>query len=60
MATHSVSLKERCKEVSSATKGSRDERKTFAATKEDLEQNTTDIPVLMQQQMLVIHKAPVD
>ena len=31
-----------------------DDRKTFAATKEDLEQNTTDIPVVMQRQVLVI------
>ena len=29
----------------------------FAATKEDLEQNTTDIPVVMQRQVLVIQKA---
>ena len=35
-----------------------DERKTFAATKEDLEQNTADILVAMQQQVLVIQKAP--
>ena len=34
-----------------------DERKTFAATKEDLEQNTTNIPVVMQRQVLVIQKA---
>ena len=34
-----------------------DERKTFAATKEDLEQNTTDIPVVMQRHVLVIQKA---
>ena len=35
-----------------------DELKTFAATKEDLEQDTTDIPVVMQRQVLVIQKAP--
>ena len=35
-----------------------DERKIFAATKEDVEQNTTDIPVVMQRQVLVIQKAP--
>ena len=29
-----------------------DERKTFAATKEDLEHNTADIPVVMHQQVL--------
>ena len=34
-----------------------DERKTFAATKEDLEQNTADVPVVMQRQVLVIQKA---
>ena len=34
-----------------------DERKTFAATMEDLEQNTADLPVVMQRQVLVIHKA---
>ena len=33
-----------------------DERKTFAATKEDLERNTADFPVVMQRQMLVIQK----
>ena len=34
-----------------------DERKTFAATMEDLEQNTADLPVVMQRQVLVIQKA---
>ena len=34
-----------------------DERKTFAATKEDLEQNTADLPVVMQRQVPVIQKA---
>ena len=34
-----------------------DERKTFAATKEDLEQNTPDLPVVMQRQVPVIQKA---
>ena len=33
-----------------------DERKTFATTKEDLEQNTADVPVVMQRQVLVIQK----
>ena len=35
-----------------------DERKTLAATKEDLEKNTADIPAVMQRQVLVIQKAP--
>ena len=35
-----------------------DERKTFAATKEDFVQNTVDIPVVMQRQVLVIQKEP--
>ena len=34
-----------------------DEQKTFAGTKENLEQNTTGIPVVMQRQVLVIQKA---
>ena len=34
-----------------------DERKTFAATKEDLEQNIADILVVMQRYVLVIQKA---
>ena len=34
-----------------------DERKTFAATKEDLEENIVYIPVVMQRQVLVIQKA---
>ena len=34
-----------------------DERKTFAATKEDLEQNTADVPVVMQRQVLVVQNA---
>ena len=33
-----------------------DERKPFAATKEDLEQNTTDILVIISRQVLVIQK----
>ena len=37
---------------------SRDEQMTFTATKEDLEQNTTDIPAVIQRRMLVIQKAP--
>ena len=58
MATHSFSLKRICDEVAehNTDLGGRsaqhlkiaamllDERKTFAATKEDLEQNTADIP----------------
>ena len=35
-----------------------DERKTVAATKEDLEQNIADILVVIQRQVLVIQKAP--
>ena len=34
-----------------------DEQKSSAETKEDLKQNTTDIPVRMQRQVLVIQKA---
>ena len=34
-----------------------DEQKTLTVTKEDLEQNSTDIPVAMQRQVLVIQKA---
>ena len=34
-----------------------DEQKTSTATKEDLIQNTTDISVVMQRQVLVIQKA---
>ena len=34
-----------------------DERKNFAAPKEDLEQNIVDIPVSVQRQVLVIQKA---
>ena len=33
-----------------------DERKTFAATREDLEQNTADVLVVTQRQVLVIQK----
>ena len=35
-----------------------DERKTFAATMRDLEQNTADLPVVMQRQVPVIQRAP--
>ena len=35
-----------------------DEQKTFTAIKEDLTQNTTDIPVVMHRQVHVIQKAP--
>ena len=34
-----------------------DEQKTSTVTKEDLEQNSTDITVAMQRQVLVIQKA---
>ena len=34
-----------------------DERKTFAATKEDFDPNIADIPAVMQRQVLVIQKA---
>ena len=34
-----------------------DERKTFAATMGGLEQNTADLPVVMQRQVLVIQRA---
>ena len=34
-----------------------DEHKTFAATKEDLEQNTADLPVVIQRQVPVTQKA---
>ena len=44
--------------VSSTTNDSRDEQKTFAAIKEDPKQNTTDIPVVMQRQVLGNQKAP--
>ena len=46
--------------VSSAAEDSRDDvrrAEDFAATKEDLEQNTVDILVVMQLQVLVIQKA---
>ena len=45
-------------EVSSAGKCSRDEQKIFTAIKEDLENNATNIAVVMQRQVLVIQKAP--
>ena len=41
----------------SAAEDSRDEQTIFTAMKEDLEQNTADIPVVMQRQVLVIQKA---
>ena len=44
--------------MKSAGKGSRDEQKIFTATKKDPEQNTTDIPTVMQRQVLVIQRAP--
>ena len=34
-----------------------DERKSFAAIKDDLKQNTTDISIVMQKQVLVMQKA---
>ena len=71
MATHSLSLKQMCDEVAEwrtdlgaqsaqllkTSAMSFDERKTFAASKEDLEQNIADVPVVMQRQVLVIQKA---
>ena len=42
IATHSLSL------ISSTGKDSRDEQKISTPIKKDLEQNTTDIPVLRQ------------
>ena len=41
-----------------ASNGSRDEQKIFTAIKEDLENNTTNIPVVMHRQVLVFQKAP--
>ena len=52
IATHSLSL------ISSTGKDSRDEQKISTANKKDLEQNTTDIPVVRQRQVLAIQKAP--
>ena len=71
VATHSFSLKRICDEVADQNTdlGGQsaqqrkiaampfDERKTFAATKEDLEQNIADLPVVLQRQVLVIQKA---
>ena len=71
VATHSFSLKRTCDEVAEQNTdlGGQsaqqlkmaampfDERKTFAATEEDLEQNTADLPVVMQRQVPVIRKA---
>ena len=71
VATHSFSLKQMCDEVAEQSEdlGAQsaqqlkmdampfDERKPFATTKEDLEQNTADVPVVMQRQVLVIQKA---
>ena len=71
VATHSFSLKRICDAVAEQNTdlGGQsaqqlkiaampfDERKTFAATKEDLEQNTADLPVVMQRQVPVIQKA---
>ena len=70
VARHSFSLKRICNAVAeqntdlggqsatSAAEDSRDAlRKTFAATKEDLEQNTADLPVVMQRQVPVFQKA---
>ena len=52
IATHSLSL------ISSTGKDSRDGQKISTAIKKDLEQNTTDIPVVRQRQVLAIQKAP--
>ena len=72
VATHSFGLKRICDEVaeqntdlggqsasSAADRWPRclfDERKTFAATKEDLKQNTADLPVVMQRQVPAIQR----
>ena len=45
--------------ISSTDKDSRDEQKVSTAIKKDLEQNTTDIPVVRQRQVLAIQKAPI-
>ena len=42
----------------STGKYSRDEQKISTAIKKDLEQNTTNIPVVRQRQVLAIQKAP--
>ena len=52
IATHSLSS------ISSTGKDSRDEQKISTAIKKDLEQNTADIPVVRQRQVLAIQKAP--
>ena len=71
IATHSFSLKWMCDEVAEQNTdlGGQsaqqlkiaampfDERKTFATTKEDLEQSTVDLPVVMQRQVPVVQKA---
>ena len=36
-----------------------DERKTFAATKEDLERNTAEVPVVMQRQVLMTENSGI-
>ena len=46
------------KSAGSADKVSRDEHNIFTAIKEDLEQDATDIPVVIQRQVLVTQKAP--
>ena len=50
IATHSLSL------ISSTGKDSRDEQNISTAIKKDVEQNTTDIPVVRQRQVLAIQK----
>ena len=52
IATQSLSF------ISSTGKDSRDGQKISTAIKKDLEQNTTDIPVVRQRQVLAIQKAP--
>ena len=49
---------QRIDEVSSAGKGSRNEQKIFTGIKDDVEQHTMNIPVVMRRQVLVIQKAP--
>ena len=46
--------------VSSAVSGSRNERKTFVTTKEDIEQNTADIPAVIQRPVLQYIDTTVD
>ena len=49
---------QRIDEVSSASKGSRDDRRSLPQSRRISKKNTTNIPVVMQRQVLVIQKAP--